>query len=163
MILNPANRPTWVRYVVAVLAVALAAVVRVGLLGGLGTRSPFITFYPAVILAALFGGLPGGLLATALSVLTATFFWVEPIGQFVIRTRADWLTAGVFAIGGSMISIITQAMQRANRRAMEAEARVRLVTERNRVEQELLRYKLLAEHSRDIIMCVRLDDKRILE
>src|SRR5664279_917323 len=163
MILHPANRPIWVRYVVAILTVALAAVVRAGLLGSLGTRAPYVTFYPAVILAALFGGLPAGLLATLLSVLTITFWWVEPIGRFSIRDPADLLSAGVFVIGGSMISFITQAMQRANRRAMEAEAQVRLVTERNRVEQELRRYKLLAEHSRDIIMCVRLDDKRILE
>ena len=163
MILHPANRPTWVRHVVAILTVALAAVVRAGLLGSLGTRAPYVTFYPAVILAALFGGLPAGLLATLLSVLTITFWWVEPIGRFSIRDPADLLSAGVFVIGGSMISFITQAMQRANRRAMEAEAQVRLVTERSRVEQELRRYKLLAEHSRDIIMCVRLDDKRILE
>ena len=117
MILNSVRRPVWARYVIAVLAVALAAAVRAGLLGTLGTQSPFITFYPAVILAALAGGLPGGLLATALSVLTASFAWVEPVGRFSIRDSADWLVAGVFVISCTTISWVTHAMQRAQTRA----------------------------------------------
>jgi PAS domain S-box-containing protein len=36
-------------------------------------------------------------------------------------------------------------------------------SERNRVEEALRRYKLLAEHSRDIILHIRLEDGRILE
>jgi len=137
MILDPANRPAWSRYVIALAVVALAAALRAGLLGSLGTRAAFITFYPAVILAALLGGLPGGLLATVLSVLTANFFWVEPVGQFSIKDPADWLAAGVFVISCTMISFVTQAMQRARARAAESEAQFRLVEERNRAKEAL--------------------------
>ena len=163
MLLNPAHRPAWSRYLVAVVAVALGAAVRAALLETLGTRALFITFYPAVMLAALGGGLPGGLLATALSALTANFFWVEPVGQFFNRDPADWLAAGVFVISGSMISLVTQAMQHAQARAGQAEAQVKLAQERSRAEEELRRYKLLAEHSRDVILYLRRDDGRILE
>jgi PAS domain S-box-containing protein len=145
------------------LTVALAAVVRAGLLGSLGTPSPYVTFYPAVILAALLGGLPGGLLATVLSALTANFFWVEPVGQFSIRDPADWLSAVVFVMGCTMISFVTHAMQRALARATKAEAQVQLAAERSRAEEELGRYKLLAEHSRDVILYLRRDDGHILE
>jgi len=163
MILNPAQRPAWSRYVIAVLAVVLAAAVRAGLLGTLGTRAPFVTFYPAVIVAAMFGGLPGGLLATALSALTVAFAWMEPVGQFSIRDTADWLSQGVFVMSGAAISLVTQAMQRAQARAGEAEAQITLATERSRAAEELHRHKLLAEHSRDIILYLRRADGRILE
>ena len=163
MILNPAQRPAWSRYVIAVLAVALAAAVRAWPLGVLGTRAPFLTFYPAVILAALGGGLAGGLLATALSALLVSVVWMEPVGQFSIRDPADWLAVGVFVASCATISWVTQAMQRAQARASEAEAQVKLAMERSRTEEGLRRYELLAEHSRDIILHMRRDDGRILE
>src|ERR1017187_2183928 len=143
MILNPAQRPAWSRYVIAVLAVAAAVALRAWLLGSLGTRAPFITFYPAVILAALCGGLPAGLLATALSAVVFGFAWMEPVSQFSIRDPADWLSLIVFAMSGAAISVVTEAMQRAEARASAAEAEVKVARERNRAEEQLRRYKLL--------------------
>jgi PAS domain S-box-containing protein len=163
MTYNPAHRPAWSRYVIAVLAVALAAAVRGWLLGTLGTRVPFITFYRAVILASLYGGLPGGLLATALSALTAAFAWMEPVYQFSIRDPIDWLSLAIFVMSCAAISLVTQAMQSAQARTLEAEAQVRLATERGRAAEELRRYQLLSEHSRDIFLYIRRDDGRILE
>ena len=63
-------RPAWLRYTVAVLLVLVAAALRMWFLGFLGERAPYITFIPAVMLAALFCGFPAGVLATLLS----TFF-----------------------------------------------------------------------------------------
>ena len=163
MILDPARRPTWSRYVLAALAVAVGAAVRVWFLGALGTRAPFITFYPAVILAALYGGVGAGLLATALSALIASFTWLEPVGRLTIRDPADWLSVGVFMMSCSAISLVTQQMQRAQVRASEAEAQVRLAAERSRADEDLRRYKLLVEHSRDLILYTRRDDGRILD
>jgi PAS domain-containing protein len=116
-----------------------------------------------VILAALYGGLRVGLLATGLSALAATFFLIEPVGQFAIRDPADWLGLGVFLMSCTAISWFTDAMQRAQARAGEAEAQVKLAIERGRAEEELRRYKLLAEHSRDVILYMRRDDGLILE
>ena len=163
MILSRAQRPAWLRYLIAVLAVALAAAVRSWLLASLGTRAPYLTFYPAVILAALYGGLRGGLLATALSALAADFFSIEPVGQFAIRDPADWLALGVFLISCTAISRVAELMQRAQARAAEAEAQVKLAAERSRTQEELQRYRLVAEHSRDVILYMRRDDGLILE
>lgn len=52
-----------------VVCVALAALARF-LLGLLGPTLPFATFFPAVLVSALFGGLSAGLLSIVLSILT---------------------------------------------------------------------------------------------
>ena len=65
------------RYGVAVIAVGLAT------LFGLYLRpfsytTPFLFFYPAVIIAVWIGGLKPGLLATVLASLSANFFFLAP-------------------------------------------------------------------------------------
>lgn len=56
---------------VAPCLVALAIALRIWPLGALKLRIPYITFYPAVVVAALYGGVTIGFLATALSALAA--------------------------------------------------------------------------------------------
>jgi K+-sensing histidine kinase KdpD len=65
--------PHW--YVLAIVVVIAATVIRLVFLGSLGTGVAFNTFYPAVMVAALYGGLWAGLLATALSAIAANFFF----------------------------------------------------------------------------------------
>ena len=47
-------------HIVAIILVLAATVLRLVFLQGLGTGFVFITFYPAVMLAALYGGLRAG-------------------------------------------------------------------------------------------------------
>jgi PAS domain S-box-containing protein len=65
-------------YGLALAMVALAVVVR-GLAGAYAQVQVFTTFYPAIIVAALVGGLGPGILATGLSVVAA---WYLVIPQF---------------------------------------------------------------------------------
>lgn len=116
-----AARPAWWRYIVAVLTVVVAIGVRAGPLAVLGTHSPFVTFYPAVMLAALFGGFGPGMLAALLSAFTASF-WMEPVVLPFIRNPADWLLVLVFLVSCMMISGICEAMRRARVRVDEGEA-----------------------------------------
>ena len=60
-------KPFWLRYGAAVLLPVAAAALRLDFLQVMGNRNVYLTFYPAVILAALYGGFWPGLLATALS------------------------------------------------------------------------------------------------
>ena len=53
----------------ALLAVAVAAVVRIVFMEALGLHNPFLIFYPAVMIAALCGGFLPGRLAPVLSAL----------------------------------------------------------------------------------------------
>jgi PAS domain S-box-containing protein len=72
--LRPGSRSA---YVTAIVLVAVATLARLAL-GRLIFDMPFITFYPAVILAAFLGGTASGLLALILAALSAWFFFVPP-------------------------------------------------------------------------------------
>jgi len=115
-------RETHHPFAIAIALVATAAILRLVFLQALGLRVAFVTFYPAVMVAALYGGLRAGLLAALLSALLANYFWMEPTGQFSISHPGDWLAITVFLFSCTMISMITSAMQRAQARAIRAEA-----------------------------------------
>jgi signal transduction histidine kinase/DNA-binding NarL/FixJ family response regulator len=107
------------RYGVAVLVVPTAAALRLWLLQELGTGSPYITFYPAVMIASLVGGISTGLLTTVLSVLII-LLW-SPTDQPFIQTHGDWLGMIAFVINCMMISALSEAMNRARRKAIKAQ------------------------------------------
>jgi PAS domain S-box-containing protein len=125
------------RYVAALVFVVAAALVRLGFLQALGMRATFVTFYPAVMLAALYGGLSAGLLATVLSAGLAAYFWMEPAG-LAIQAPGDWLALAIFLVSGTMISGVTEAMHCAQARAREAEFQAGLAAAERR-EAEVLR------------------------
>ncbi|WP_439597230.1 hybrid sensor histidine kinase/response regulator [Falsiroseomonas sp.] len=66
---------------------------------------PFLTFFPAVLLATYFAGLGPGLLTGLLSILAAWFFFIEPYGSFALKTTADRI-ALVFFISIILIDIL---------------------------------------------------------
>ena len=137
MVSHRAHRPWWLRYSVAVLAVALAAGVRVWPFRSFGTRLPYVTFYPAVILAALYGGFPAGLVATLLSALAVGVFWIEPVGQVDIRDPADMVGLTFFVASALAVAWISETMHRAQARVVEAEAEARLAVEREHAAEEI--------------------------
>jgi len=114
---------------VAVAIVAVATLARLGFLQVLGTRATYITLYPAVTIAAVYGGLPAGLLATVLSAIVADYFWLEPAG-FGIFHPADWLSMAIFLASGTLISCVSEAMHRAQARARGAEGEAGLAAAR---------------------------------
>src|SRR4051812_11859402 len=70
--------PPWVRYGPAVAAVGVAATVNLAVRRNLSAGAPLLFFPAAIVVAALAGGYGAGLLATALSVLTAGRFVLDP-------------------------------------------------------------------------------------
>jgi len=104
-------------YIAALILVAAAAASRAWPLHDLGLRATYITFYPAVMVAALYGGIVTGLLATFVSCLTLAFLWPLFADQPFIRDYVDWLGMAVFAINCALISGITEAMRRSRLRA----------------------------------------------
>src|SRR5271157_5152753 len=83
------------KYISAAILVAVAAVLR-WLGESLGPLPLFVTFYPAVLLAAILGGSGPGILATVLSALIADYFFVRPVGQFQVESPSDLLAIGTF-------------------------------------------------------------------
>jgi len=66
------------RYGIAVLSVVIAAALRLALDPILGEAPPYLLFFFPVILAAWYGGLGPGLLATALSLLLGDYLFIAP-------------------------------------------------------------------------------------
>ena len=131
------SHPVYYRDASAVAIVLAAAAIRLTFLQALGMKAPFVTFYPAVIFAALYGGWRGGLLATVLSAIFVDYFWIEPVHQFTIGQSSDWLVIMSFLLGGAMITWVIDSMHRARARAIAAETQALLAAEREAASEAL--------------------------
>lgn len=137
MVWDRTNRPVWLRYTSGVLVVLVAAVIRLQFLQVLEFRVTFVTFYPAVAFAALYGGFGPGLAATIVSAAIADYFWIMPVGQFAIPEFADKISFGVFLFSGALISYLAEATFRAQAQAAhKAEEQLKLAGEREKAEEE---------------------------
>ncbi len=127
---------------IAVPALLAAIGIRLALQEALGAHFLFLTFYPAVMVSALYGGLRAGLLATILSVIAAIYF-TEPVGRLAMSNPADWVATILFLLSGIVISVITETMHRARARLVASqswlEKQVELRTEAVGQERDRLR------------------------
>ncbi len=123
------------RYSVAIAIVLIAAVFRLVFLQPLGAHFTFITLYPAVVLAALYGGLRAGTLATLLAAALADYYWMEPVGSFIMANPMDWMALAIFVINCLLISWIVGLLQKAQWRLRLVEAERRAELERMVVER----------------------------
>lgn len=90
--------PLWARYLIGLALYGIALASRFALVGILpATGFPFLTFFPAVLLTTYLSGLGAGLLVSALSVLSAWYFFIGPPASFVGLTRADVIALIFFA------------------------------------------------------------------
>ncbi|OGR36602.1 MAG: hypothetical protein A2051_02610 [Desulfovibrionales bacterium GWA2_65_9] len=156
MSMNLPVRGTAMRVLVALLAVAGGVLLRLALLDFIGPRTPFMTFYPAMMVAALCGGLVSGLIATALMGLAA-YFWALPQVQPFILGSASWMALGMFVFTGVLAAALAEALQRARTRATEAEVKAAVAEERCRVDPDLLRLAAIVESSDDAILSTTMD------
>jgi signal transduction histidine kinase len=65
------------------------------------------------MVAALYGGLRAGALTTVLSAAAADYFWMEPVGSFVVAQPVDWLALGIFIATSLMICWLAERLWRA--------------------------------------------------
>lgn len=143
---NPSSR-----VLVAVAAVACAVLLRFALMGLLGPRTPFLTFYPAVMIAALCGGAISGFTSTGLLALLA-YFWVLPQGQPPQLDTASWLAIGMFLFSGTVLSLISEGLRRARRRTARAEAEAALAAQGCELNSTIRRLAAIVESSDDAIV-----------
>src|SRR5438552_15762591 len=109
-------RARLVAYSVAVLAPAVSLLVRWPLWPVLGDAVPHMTFFPAVMIAAYFGGFWPGLLATALSAVAANYFLTGQLRSFHVTSVNDVAALILFVLVGTIISGLCELLQRAQRR-----------------------------------------------
>ncbi len=141
------------RVLVGILAVGLAVGLRLALVDILGPRTPFLTFYPAVMLSALVGGAASGLVATA-GLGLAAYFWVLPQLAPFILSEASWLALGVFVASGAVVSAVAEGLLRARRRAALLEAEAVLTSQRCELDAASRRLADLVESTSDAILGV---------
>lgn len=121
------TRALGLRVLVTVLFVTGAALFRYFLNPFLGNDIPWVLFTPAVFLSVWFGRLSCGLLAIFLSVVIASYVWLEPAYSFALAGPRQWISLLAFAAMGLLIvSLVESTFQ-----AMDAER-----AERNRRERE---------------------------
>jgi PAS domain S-box-containing protein len=140
---NSQSNSAVLKFIAVLLLPALGSLFRLLFLDGLGPANPYLCFYPAIMLAALWGGLPGGLASTAVSAFLASYYWIKPVGSFGIADPADKLGMIVFLAGSLLVSLLADLALRARARVSEAEAGIAETAERGRMalrqERDLLR------------------------
>jgi K+-sensing histidine kinase KdpD len=114
------------RYFVAIAATAVVFTARFLLQSDLGDVAPLLMFTLSVTVAAWYGGLGPGLLATALGVILGDYFFIEPFYSFRIFGDAEWIEEILFLGICISISLLSQA-----RISLEAKRQQLLASERD--------------------------------
>ena len=109
-------RPAWKRYGVALGLVLAAFVLKLLVVGRLGEGSPVLLLPFGTILAAWYGGLGPGLLATGLSLILAGFYFLDPADT----GREHEIQMVIAAVQGVVISLMVHLLRRATRQVEEA-------------------------------------------
>ena len=100
------------RYLVAATALAAAVLFRYLFRDSLGLRAPYLQFYPALIVAAWYGGLGPGVAVTAASTIVAMHWLLPPSGP-AVGHPSDQLSLGVFVATGLAIAWLNHRLHTA--------------------------------------------------
>jgi PAS domain S-box-containing protein len=112
--MSVSDRTALQRYGFAVFAVAVSIGLRALLDPVLGSSTPFILLYPAIAIAALYGGARAGLLATILGVLCADFFFMDPAVGFAAPGSREFVQVVVLVLMAALISWIVSDREKIN-------------------------------------------------
>jgi PAS domain S-box-containing protein len=130
------------RYGMAFVAVAAGFGLRVALTAWVGPGLPtYITFYPAVMVAALLAGFGPGLVATTLTGLSVAY-WILPPEGFTIASPVDRVGLVLFTGMGLFMSAVAEFYRRDRRKAAAYDREMAL-----RESEERLRFALETSHT----------------
>ena len=137
-------RNSVVRYAVPVFAVGVALLVRQTLVGLVGELPHYVTFYPAVMLTAIFCGVGPGLLATGIGAVAAAYWIIPPPDSFLPMSLNDAIGLGLFSGMGVFMTLVAELYRRSRQRAAayQKELAVRAEQARAAVETERQRQLL---------------------
>jgi PAS domain S-box-containing protein len=116
-------RPGLVTYSVAVLATVGCLLIGLLLRSVFGDIVPHMIFFPAVMIAAYFGGFGPGLLATILGALAANYFFTRQLPSFQVTSSNHVAALILFVLVGTIISGLCESLHRARRRIVADECR----------------------------------------
>ncbi len=114
------------RLLISLLAVIVAVLVRKFFLASLENKVIWITFYPSVMVAALYGGFYAGVLTAVLSSLLAVYQHNVFSPLPCIETDADWIGVVVFLLNCLFVSAIAEYSRRQRFKANKAKEQAEL-------------------------------------
>ncbi|HYF39625.1 MAG TPA: PAS domain S-box protein, partial [Gemmatimonadales bacterium] len=138
-------------YLVAAAAVAAMTLVRWLLAPQLGEALPFITFFPAVLLASWFGGLGPALFATITSALVVFVWFIPSAGSPASTDKLGAIGIFLFLLVGLLTALLGESRNRAYLRAESAARTAREASGKAEAEAALraseARFRVMAESS----------------
>jgi PAS domain S-box-containing protein len=132
------------RYLFTLICVGLGFLIYIILTRFVGPGlPPFITFYPAIIIAALIGGLWPGIVATLTAALVADYWVIPPRGILIYDSSVVLLSLMLFMIMGTFMSIISGLFRHMR---LHLEQMVNERTKETREKHQLLQLSQQAAH-----------------
>ncbi|WP_160000694.1 sensor histidine kinase [Roseomonas sp. 18066] len=116
------QRPLGQRWLLGLLVFLVAMLLRLGLDGLLPPGFPFLTFFPAILMATLLGGVGPGIAVGATASLTAWYCFMEPYYSFKLTAGAS-LALAFFIVISAVDILLIHLMQLAMRRLRQDQAR----------------------------------------
>jgi two-component sensor histidine kinase len=89
--------------VLAIACVALATAARVAVGWLVGPTLPFVTYFPAILFAALFGGVWAGIMSIPLSILVVWWAFTPPYYEFAPLTLSQLANIVLFAFSSGLV------------------------------------------------------------
>jgi len=109
-------------YFVAIGLVAVATTLRLAGDPWLGVSVPYLFFYPAIMIAAILGGVGPGVVATGLSAFTSVYLYLAPVRSMMVRETGEIVALVLFVLNGILMSRIGGIARRATVREHELAA-----------------------------------------
>ena len=128
------TRPAYVRYGFTIILLAFITLLKLQYFDYIGEKTPFLLYFGVVIIATGFGGIGPGIIATILSAVVCSYFFLPPLNTFHL-TRTDVIQIFVFVLECLLLIALSGAVTRAS----------------NRVRKTAERFHALVEHSADVI------------
>lgn len=135
-------RDSLLKYVVAVLAVAVACLGRWMIDPVLGDLLPYPTFFIAVVIASSHGGLRPALLTTVLGLVLARYLFISPRHSFAIPALPDVLGLMLYVVVSGAIALSMEARRRYSqverRLREESDSRLKTIFDQQQLLQATL-------------------------
>jgi two-component sensor histidine kinase len=125
------RRRPWIGYALAVLGIVLALGVRLAL-GESFAGSPFLAFFPVVILTTFFGGSGAGVFAAVICGFAAWYFILEPAYSWALSWPEGFIALGFYTLAAGLVVAVIHLLNTALAQLRDERTRTRGLLDQQR-------------------------------